>query len=135
MTKEKQENFYYATGRRKQSIARVWLKEGDGSDFTVNGASLERYFGRETSRMIVNQPFELTELVGKFNLRATVVGGGLTGQAGAIRLGIARALIQFNDALRSALRKSGFLTRDPREKERKKFGRRGARRSFQYTKR
>lgn len=136
MAKEgKQENSYYATGRRKRSVARVWLTEGDGSEFSVNGTSLPDYFGRETSRMIVNQPFELTELSGKFNMRATVTGGGLTGQAGAIRLGIARALIQFNEALRSALRKSGFLTRDPREKERKKFGRKGARRSFQYTKR
>ena len=133
-TKEVQ-NSYYATGRRKEAVARVWLKTDGEKTIIVNDTPLEKFFTRETSKMIVNQPLELTNLVGHFQINATVSGGGPTGQAGALRLGIARALTQFNAELRSALRRSGFLTRDPREKERKKFGRRGARRSFQYTKR
>ena len=128
------ENTYYATGRRKESVARVWITEG-GNGIVVNERPVEEFFGRETLRMIVNQPLELTETLGKFSISATVKGGGPTGQAGAIRLGIARALLQFNDSLRSTLRRGGFLTRDPREKERKKYGRKGARRSFQFTKR
>ncbi len=133
--KSTDKNFYYATGRRKRAIARVWLRESDDKTFLVNEKPLDQYFNRETSKMIVNQPLELTSTVGQFQIRATVNGGGPNGQAGALRLGISRALIHFKEEFRSALRKSGFLTRDPREKERKKFGRRGARRSFQYTKR
>ena len=128
------ENTFYATGRRKESVARVWLTEG-GSGFLVNEKPVEQFFGRETLRMIINQPLELTETIGKFGISTTVKGGGPTGQAGAIRLGIARALLQFNETLRSSLRRGGFLTRDPRGKERKKYGRKGARRSFQFTKR
>jgi small subunit ribosomal protein S9 len=135
MTETAKENSYYATGRRKRAVARVWLREGEGKTFSVNGVSLEKYFTRETSKMIVHQPLELTNLEGKFDIQAKVNGGGPNGQAGALRLGIARALLQYKDELRSALRNGGLLTRDPREKERKKFGRKGARRSFQYTKR
>lgn len=125
---------FYATGRRKESVARVWITEG-GNGIIVNEKPIDQFFGRETLIMIVNQPLELTETVGKFGISANVKGGGPTGQAGAIRLGIARALLQFNETLRSTLRRSGFLTRDPRGKERKKYGRKGARRSFQFTKR
>ena len=128
------ENTFYATGRRKESVARVWITAG-GNGIVVNEKPIEQFFGRETLRMIVNQPLELTETVGKFGISTTVKGGGPTGQAGAIRLGIARALLQFNETLRSSLRRGGFLTRDPRSKERKKYGRKGARRSFQFTKR
>ncbi len=127
-------NTFYATGRRKESIARVWITEG-GNGITVNDKPIDQFFGRETLIMIVNQPLELTETVGKFAVSASVNGGGPTGQAGAIRLGVARALLQFNETLRSTLRRGGFLTRDPRGKERKKYGRKGARRSFQFTKR
>ncbi len=127
-------NSYYATGRRKESIARVWLEDG-GKESLINSRTMEVYFPRETLRMIIQQPFEAVKLTDRFGLRAEVKGGGLTGQAGAIRLGIARALLEFDQNLRLTLRKSGFLTRDPRKKERKKYGRKGARRSFQYTKR
>ena len=127
-------NIYYATGRRKQSIARVWLEDG-GKEVLINGKSIETYFPRETLRMIIQQPLEASKLMDRFGIRAEVSGGGLSGQAGAIRLGISRALIEFDGGSRSLLRKNGFLTRDPRKKERKKYGHKGARRSFQYTKR
>ncbi len=125
---------YYATGRRKTSVARVWLEPGEGS-FRVNKTTLDGFFGRETLKMIINQPFEVTQTVGQFNVYANVQGGGMSGQAGAIKHGIARALLAFNPEYRDSLKKAGFLTRDPRVKERKKYGRRGARASFQYSKR
>ncbi|HNV86220.1 MAG TPA: 30S ribosomal protein S9 [Candidatus Omnitrophota bacterium] len=124
----------YATGRRKRSVARVWLKEGE-KGFMVNGMDVDSYFGRQDLRMIVRQPFQALHLPDRFHVKASVVGGGIMGQAGAIRHGISRALAIYDQSYRSVLRKEGFLTRDPREKERKKFGRKGARRSFQYTKR
>ncbi len=126
---------YYGTGRRKEAVARVWLREMEPKEIRVNRTPIEQYFGRDTLRMIVNQPLELTSLVEKFQILATVIGGGPSGQAGAVRLGIARALVEFDENLRPVLRRAGFVTRDPREKERKKYGRKGARRSFQYTKR
>ncbi len=127
-------NIYYATGRRKNAIARVRLEDG-GKEMLVNEKKLEIYFPHETLRMIIEQPFEAAHLGGRFGMKVDVQGGGLTGQAGAVRLGISRALIVFDPNLRQMLRKSGLLTRDPRKKERKKYGRKGARRSFQYTKR
>lgn len=128
------ENQYYGTGRRKSSSARVLLRPGSGS-ITVNKRSLDEYFGRETSRMIVRQPLVAMEMSEKFDIRVTVCGGGLSGQAGAIRLGIARALIVYDEGLRPELRKSRFLTRDAREVERKKVGLRKARKATQYSKR
>lgn len=125
---------YYATGRRKTSVARVWLESGDGK-FEVNNRRLDEFFGRETLKMLINQPFEVTETTGQFNVYASVRGGGMSGQAGAIKHGIARALLEVNPDCRELLKKAGFLTRDPRVKERKKYGRRGARASFQYSKR
>jgi small subunit ribosomal protein S9 len=125
---------YYATGRRKASVARVWLQSGDGK-FEVNKKPLEEFFGRETLKMIVNQPFEVTQTPGLFDVHANVQGGGISGQAGAIRHGLARALLAANPDSREVLKRAGFLTRDPRAKERKKYGRRGARASFQYSKR
>ena len=125
---------YYATGRRKTSIARVWLQDGH-KEILINGRNFETYFPQETSRMIIQQPFEATKLAERFGVKVEVKGGGLLGQAGAVRLGISRALLEFDENLRPVLRKSGFLTRDPRKKERKKFGHKKARRSFQYTKR
>ena len=133
-TAQAKTNAYYATGRRKTSIARVCIEEG-AKEILVNGRSLEDFFPRETYRVIVRQPLEAVKLTDRFGARAKTTGGGLSGQAEAIRLGIARALLQFDENLRSQLRKSGFLTRDPRKKERKKFGHKKARRSFQYTKR
>ena len=124
----------YGTGRRKTSAARVFLRKGKG-EIVVNGKSLEAFFGRETSCMIVRQPLELTQNTEKFDIMVTVAGGGITGQAGAIRLGIARALIEYDETLKSPLRKAGFVTRDAREVERKKVGRRKARRGTQYSKR
>ena len=124
----------YGTGRRKTSAARVFLRKGKGA-IEVNGKSLEAFFGRETSCMIVRQPLELTQNTEKFDITVTVAGGGITGQAGAIRLGIARALIEYDETLKSQLRKAGFVTRDAREVERKKVGRRKARRGPQYSKR
>ncbi|MCI0495792.1 30S ribosomal protein S9 [candidate division KSB1 bacterium] len=125
---------YSATGRRKNSIARVRIKTGSGI-MQVNNKSLIEYFKRETLKMIIEQPLEKTETLAKFDIVADVIGGGLTGQAGAVRLGISRALIQFDEALRPILRANGFLTRDPREKERKKYGLAGARKRFQFSKR
>lgn len=125
---------YYGTGRRKTSAARVFMRPGSGS-ITVNQRPLDEFFGRETSRMIVRQPLELTENLEKFDLKVTVAGGGANGQAGAIRLGIARALVEYDEGLRSDLRKAGLLTRDAREVERKKVGLRKARRATQFSKR
>ena len=125
---------HYGTGRRKTSAARVFLRAGKG-DFTVNGRPLDEYFGRETARMVVRQPLVLAKLADKFDIYATVEGGGTTGQAGALRLGISRALVAYNDMLKSELRKAGFMTRDAREVERKKVGLHGARRATQYSKR
>lgn len=124
----------YGTGRRKTSAARVFLRKGKG-EIVVNGKSLEAFFGRETSCMIVRQPLELTENTTKFDIMVTVAGGGITGQAGAIRLGIARALIEYDESLKSPLRKAGFVTRDAREVERKKVGLHKARRATQFSKR
>jgi len=124
----------YGTGRRKTSAARVFLRKGKG-DIVVNGKPLDQFFGRETSRMIVRQPLELIEATDKFDVLVTVAGGGITGQAGAIRLGIARALIEYDGSLKSQLRKAGFVTRDAREVERKKVGLHKARRATQFSKR
>jgi small subunit ribosomal protein S9 len=127
-------NTQYGTGRRKSSTARVYLTAGSGK-ITVNERSLDEFFGRVTGRMIVRQPLELVQLVDRFDITVTVAGGGITGQAGAIRHGITRALIEYDESLRPALRKAGFVTRDAREVERKKVGRRKARRGPQYSKR
>ena len=124
----------YGTGRRKTSAARVFLRKGNGQ-IVVNGKSLEQFFGRETSCMIVRQPLELTDNTSKFDILVTVAGGGITGKAGAIRLGIARALIEYDETLKSPLRKAGFVTRDAREVERKKVGLHKARRATQFSKR
>jgi small subunit ribosomal protein S9 len=124
----------YGTGRRKSSAARVFLRPGTG-DIIVNGRPLDQFFGRETSRMIVRQPLTLAEAEGKFDIHVTVRGGGMTGQAGAIRHGITRALMDYDEGLRKTLRKAGFVTRDAREVERKKVGLRKARRRPQYSKR
>ncbi|HYH99639.1 30S ribosomal protein S9 [Hyalangium sp.] len=128
------ENGFYATGRRKEATARVWLKSGDGT-VTVNGRDINNYFGRETSKMVLFQPLEILEQKGKVDLTVNVKGGGLSGQAGAIRHGIARALCAFNPEFRPVLKKAGFLTRDARAVERKKYGQPGARRRFQFSKR
>ena len=128
------EEQYYGTGRRKSSTARVFVKDGKGT-ITVNNKPLDAFFGRKTGQMIVRQPLELVEMVGKFDVNATVKGGGITGQAGAIRHGITRALMQFDESLRPNLRKAGFVTRDARKVERKKVGLRKARRATQFSKR
>ena len=125
---------YYGTGRRKSSTARVFLTPGSGK-ISINGKTIEDYFGRNTSRMIVVQPFEKLDMVGQWDLNCTVVGGGNTGQAGAIRLGISRALLESDEELRKPLRAEGFLTRDARKVERKKVGLRKARRAVQFSKR
>jgi len=125
---------HYGTGRRKTATARVYLKPGSGR-ITVNERSLDEFFGRETGRMIVRQPLEAVKLMDKFDIAVTVGGGGITGQAGAIRHGITRALIEYDESLRKPLRDAGFVTRDAREVERKKVGRRKARRGTQYSKR
>lgn len=128
------ENGFYATGRRKEATARVWLKAGEGA-VTINGRDINNYFGRETSKMVLFQPLEILEQKGKVDVTVNVKGGGLSGQAGAIRHGIARALCAFNPEFRPALKKAGFLTRDARAVERKKYGQPGARRRFQFSKR
>jgi small subunit ribosomal protein S9 len=128
------ETFYYGTGRRKTSTARVFLKPGNG-DITVNKRPLDVFFGRKTAQMIVRQPLELTQLGDRFDVNVNVSGGGTTGQAGAIRHGLTRALMQYDETLRPPLRKAGFVTRDAREVERKKVGLRKARRATQYSKR
>lgn len=125
---------YNATGRRKTSIARVNMSPGNGQ-IIVNEKPIDLYFPRETLRMMIRQPLELTGMTGKYNVTAKVEGGGLTGQAGALRHGISRALISIDNDLRLKLKKEGFLTRDPREKERKKYGQKGARKRFQFSKR
>ncbi len=125
---------YYGTGRRKSSTARVFMKAGSGA-ITINKRPIDQFFGRQTARMIVRQPLELMEMTDKFDLNVTVKGGGTTGQAGAIRHGLTRALMNFDESLRPALRKAGFVTRDSREVERKKVGLRKARRATQYSKR
>ncbi|MFH1868948.1 MAG: 30S ribosomal protein S9 [Candidatus Omnitrophota bacterium] len=125
---------YSAVGRRKEATARVTLKPGQG-ELTVNKRTAENYFPRETLRMIMQQPFETCGLVGKYDVIALVRGGGLSAQAGAIRHGIARAILVFDESLRKKLKKAGFLTRDPRTKERKKYGQKGARKKFQFSKR
>jgi len=127
-------NQHYGTGRRKTSTARVFLRPGSGT-ITVNQRTLESSFPAETHRLVIRQPLVLTELAERFDVVATTAGGGIAGQAGAIRLGIARALVEFNGELRSTLRKAGLLTRDPRAKERKKYGMAGARKRFQFSKR
>jgi len=124
----------YGTGRRKTSSARVFLRPGNGK-ITVNGRSLEEFFGRRTGQMIVKQPLELTKTSDRFDVEVTVEGGGVTGQAGAIRHGLTRALIDYDESLKPALRQAGFVTRDAREVERKKVGLRKARRATQYSKR
>ena len=125
---------FYGTGRRKTSTARVYLRPGTG-EITVNNRPLDRFFGRQTARMIVRQPLELTNTSDRFDVNVTVTGGGTTGQAGAIRHGLTRALMQYDEALRPSLRKAGFVTRDAREVERKKVGLRKARRATQFSKR
>ncbi len=125
---------FYGTGKRKSSVARVWLKPGSGN-ITVNNKSLDEYFGRETSKMVVKQPLELTENVGKFDIYITVRGGGDSGQAGAIKHGITKALLEADLELRGTLKKAGFITHDSRIKGRKKYGKAAARRSFQFSKR
>ena len=128
------EQRFYATGKRKTSIARVYMKPGSG-EIVVNKRTLDEFFGRETSKMMVHQPLELTDNVGKFDIYVNVCGGGASGQAGAIKHGITKALLEVDPELRGVLKKAGFITRDNRIKERKKYGRRGARRSFQFSKR
>jgi small subunit ribosomal protein S9 len=124
----------YGTGRRKEATARVWIEQGDGQ-VVINGRTMDEYFGRETSKMILQQPLALLEQQGKINIRVNVTGGGLSGQAGAIRHGLSRALVSFNPEFRPVLKKAGFLTRDPRAVERKKYGQPGARARFQFSKR
>lgn len=128
------EKFFYATGRRKTSSARVFLKPGKGT-ITINGKKADDYLTRMQSRMVIVQPLDLLNQMGKFDAKITVAGGGESGQAGAIRLGITRALIAFNAEFKAQLKKAGFITRDPRMVERKKYGKAGARRRFQYSKR
>jgi len=126
--------YKYATGRRKTAIARVWVFPGQ-KGFKINGQDSDKYLKRANLQMLVDQPLKAASLLGQVRVRARVEGGGVAGQAGAVQLGIARALVGLNPEMRSTMRKGGFMTRDPREKERKKPGRKGARRSFQFTKR
>lgn len=128
------EERYYATGKRKTSVARVWLTPGDGS-ITINKRHIDDYLKRETAKMIIRQPLELTETLGKYDIYVNVQGGGISGQAGAIKHGISKALLEVNPDFRALLKKAGFLTRDSRIKERKKYGQPGARKRFQYSKR
>lgn len=127
--------YMYGTGRRKSSVARVHLFPNGTGSITINGRTLDEYFGLETLKLIVRQPFAATDTMGKFDVEATVTGGGVTGQAGAIRHGIARALLQVEDSYRAPLKAAGLLTRDPRMKERKKYGLKAARRAPQFSKR
>lgn len=131
---ESKVKYYYGTGRRKHSVARVRIYPGSGN-VTINGRAMDEYFGLETLKLIVRQPFDITETAGKFDIICTVAGGGVTGQAGAIRHGLSRALLVYNPELRPVLKKAGFLTRDPRMKERKKYGLKAARRAPQFSKR
>ena len=127
--------YFYGTGRRKSSVARVRVYPNGTGAITINGRDIDDYFGLETLKLIVRQPMELTETVGAFDIICTVTGGGVTGQAGAIRHGLSRALLQYNEELRPTLKKAGLLTRDPRMKERKKYGLKKARRAPQFSKR
>jgi small subunit ribosomal protein S9 len=127
-------NKIYSTGRRKTAVARVWLMPGSGA-FTVNGRDDETYFTRATARMVIRQPLELTETLSGFDVVATVSGGGMSAQAGAVRHGITRALCKVKPEFRTPLKQAGYITRDPRKKERKKYGQRGARARFQFSKR
>ena len=127
--------YVYGTGRRKSSVARVRLYEGGTGSITINGRDIDEYFGLETLKLIVRQPLATTDLLGKVDIVVTVAGGGVSGQAGALRHGIARALLEINPDFRGALKKAGFLTRDPRMKERKKYGLKAARRAPQFSKR
>jgi len=129
-----EKNAVYATGRRKEAVARVWLMPGSGK-VTINKRDIDSYFGRATSKMILRQPLALTEQNGKFDVYANVCGGGLSGQAEAIKLGVTRALMKVNPSFRPSLKAAGYVTRDPRAKERKKYGQRGARARFQFSKR
>lgn len=131
---ESKQQYFYGTGRRKHSVARVRVYPGSGN-ITINGRNIDDYFGLETLKLIVRQPLTLTDTLGKFDIVCTVVGGGVTGQAGAIRHGLSRALLLFSAELRPILKKAGFLTRDPRMKERKKYGLKAARRAPQFSKR
>ena len=125
---------WYATGKRKTAVARVWIKAGTGN-IAVNRREFETYFPRETSRLVVMQPFDVTEQVGRFDVFATLAGGGISAQAAALRHGISKALLEYNAGLRDRLKRAGFLTRDARAKERKKYGQPGARKRFQFSKR
>ena len=127
--------YFYGTGRRKSSVARVRVYPNGTGAITINGRDIDDYFGLETLKLIVRQPMELTETVGAFDIVCTVTGGGVTGQAGAIRHGLSRALLQYNEETRPVLKKAGLLTRDPRMKERKKYGLKSARRAPQFSKR
>jgi len=129
-----QENLYYATGRRKTAIARTWMKPGSG-EIVINNRPVEEYFPIEATRQELIQPFKLTNTLDSYDVKATVVGGGIAGQAGAVRHGITRALVSVNPDFRLALKKAGFIKRDPRVKERKKYGQKGARARFQFSKR
>jgi len=129
-----EKNVFYATGRRKCAVARVWMAPGSGQ-IVINRRAIDNYFGRATSKMILRQPLELTETAARYDFHVNVRGGGLSGQADAIQHGITRALMKLNPAFRPALKQAGFVTRDPRVKERKKYGQRGARARFQFSKR
>ncbi|MBW2483243.1 MAG: 30S ribosomal protein S9 [Deltaproteobacteria bacterium] len=129
-----QENVYYATGRRKTAISRTWIKPGSG-EIIINNRPVEEYFPIEATREEMIQPFKLTNTLGSYDVRATVVGGGIAGQAGAVRHGITRALVSVNPDFRLTLKRAGFIKRDPRVKERKKYGQKGARARFQFSKR
>jgi small subunit ribosomal protein S9 len=129
-----QENVFYATGRRKTAISRTWITPGNG-EITINNLPVEKYFPIETTRNDMTEPFKITNTLGSYNVKATVVGGGVAGQAGAVRHGITRALVLANPDFRLALKRAGFIKRDPRVKERKKYGQKGARARFQFSKR
>jgi small subunit ribosomal protein S9 len=129
-----QENVFYATGRRKTAISRTWITPGNG-EITINNLPVEKYFPIETTRNDMTEPFKITNTLGSYNVKATVVGGGIVGQAGAVRHGITRALVLVNPDFRLALKRAGFIKRDPRVKERKKYGQKGARARFQFSKR
>jgi small subunit ribosomal protein S9 len=134
MAEPAKEQSYYSTGRRKTAIARVWLTAGSGT-IVINRRDIDTYFGRATSKMVLRQPLEATETLGRYDIHCNVCGGGLQGQAEAIRHGITRALMRINPGYRPVLKKAGYVTRDPRKKERKKYGQRGARARFQFSKR
>ena len=129
-----QENVFYATGKRKTAISRTWVKPGNGQ-ITINNLPVEKYFTFETTRNDMTEPFKITNTMGSYDVKATVVGGGIVGQAGAVRHGITRALVLINPDFRLALKRAGFIKRDPRVKERKKYGQKGARARFQFSKR